>query len=486
MVHGSMERRVTNMNKGGMLKRVLCLMMALLLTSAFLPGVSPALAAEEGENGKSVYTAAIGDDQTVKVGEEATVSVTVDSESAASYNALDMTITYDAEKLELATTEIDGFTVRAGSGSVRVLRYGPAREVGKAFDLTFRCLAEGESQVRITSAKADESANAVDADTPEIDLTDDAAVLSTEITPVFKTHSLTLSGQIGVNFFLELPEIDGVDYADSYVEFTISGKGGKTFTDPYDPNFMNESKKYYGFTCCVSSIQMADTITATFHYDDGKTVSEEYSIAEYIEMFEERRSLFDEKTTAMIESIADYGHYIQIYLSDVNEWTIGTDYAEMERHYTESYDYADVLANVESNAIVRTIAGSNVEKVNYRLQLWSETTLQVFLKTKDGSAPTGVTVTIDELASGKTTTKTVTPARQSDGRYLVQIAGISAHRLGDTVTIKGEAGGAFTVKVSPMSYVFDVLTYNTDTKSRDGVSSLYGYYKAVFAYRTKN
>ena len=301
--------------------------------------------------------------------------------------------------------------------------------------------------------------------------------------PEFKTQNLVLSGQIGVNFFLDLDGLTEEERSASYMEFSISGKGATTTTDPFDANHMNASRKYYGFTCYVRSIQMADTITATFHYGNGKTISKTYSVEEYFGVFDEHASENPAKTVALVHSIADYGHYMQIYLASVNGFSIGTDYAELSRHYTDSYDYADILSKVEAHAIARALEGSKVEKANYRLQLGSETTLDVFLKTTDGSAPTNVTVMISEQVTGNTTTTSVTPEKQADGRYLVTVPNISAHKLGDVISISGSAGGFFTVDVSPLSFVRDVLTHETAAESRAGLSSLYAYYAAAVAYK---
>ena len=54
------------------------------------------------------------------------------------------------------------------------------------------------------------------------------AAVTPEVRPVFKKQSLVLTGQIVVNFFMDLPEIDGVDYSKSYMTFEISGKGTTT------------------------------------------------------------------------------------------------------------------------------------------------------------------------------------------------------------------------------------------------------------------
>ena len=303
--------------------------------------------------------------------------------------------------------------------------------------------------------------------------------------PTFKTQNLVLSGQIGVNFFLDLSMLTEAERSASYMEFSIDGKGAATAQDPFDANHMNGTKKYYGFTFYVNSIQMADTITATYHYGNRQTVSKTYSVEEYFKTFDQHAAENPKKTVDLVHAIADYGHYMQLYLASVNGFTLGTDYAELTRHYTESYDWADILSKVEEHAIARTYGTSKVEKANYRLQLGSETTLDVFLKTTDGSAPTDVTVTIREEVTGTTTTKAYTPEKQADGRYLVTIPNISAHKLGDKVTITGNAGGSFTVVASPLSFVRDVLKNETKAESLNGLSSLYAYYMAAMAYKQK-
>ncbi|MBQ9434036.1 MAG: S8 family serine peptidase, partial [Synergistaceae bacterium] len=80
--------------------------------------------------------------------------------------------------------------------------------------------------------------------------------------PEFRTHSLLLSGQIGVNFYMLLPEIYGVDYTNSYMDFDIAGDKSNV-SQYFDPEFMNKKKTYYGFRCYINSVQMADKITAT-------------------------------------------------------------------------------------------------------------------------------------------------------------------------------------------------------------------------------
>ena len=301
--------------------------------------------------------------------------------------------------------------------------------------------------------------------------------------PAFKSQSLILSGQIGVNFYLDLSQLAEDERSASYVEFTV-GKSAPVEV-AFDANKTN-SKGYFGFTCYVKSIQMADTITAVYHYRDGETISKEYSVVQYIQKVEENAASYNEKTLTLIRSIADYGHYAQIYLAEVNGWTIGENYAEMSLHFTDSYDYADILSKVQASAFVKTIEGSNVTKATYKLHLDAETTVDVLLTTSDGKAPTNVKLTIHEVESGKDVTKTVTPVKQSDGRYLIRVSGISAHKLGDMMTVSGTAGKAFEVQVCALSYVRSVLnSTSTSEAAKNGLASLYAYYAATMAYRKK-
>ena len=300
--------------------------------------------------------------------------------------------------------------------------------------------------------------------------------------PEFKTQSLVLSGQIGLNFYMDLSGLTEEQRSASRVEFKV----GKA--DPvsvlFDAGKVN-GKGYFGFTCYINSIQMADTIKAVYHYGDEKTVSKEYSVLRYLQAVDRNASFYDDKTVALAHAIADYGHYAQIYLSSINHWTIGTDYAAMTLHYAESFDYADILSKVQANAFVKAIDGTNVTKATYKLHLDSETTVDVFLTTKDGKTPSNVKLYTTPAGGGSVTVKNVTPAKQSDGRYLIRISGISAHRLGDLYEINGTAGKTFTVQVSALSYVRSVLNNAGSTAAaKDGLSALYKYYEAVMAYRT--
>ena len=294
----------------------------------------------------------------------------------------------------------------------------------------------------------------------------------------FKTQNLILSGQIGVSFNLDLSSLTEQERNASYMEFKINGR---TSIVPFDKNSKNASGKYYSFTCYVTSVEMADTITATFHYGNGSTVSKKYSVLDYINTIEKNAASFDNKTLYLIRSIADYGHYSQPFLAASNNWTIGSEHMEMSKHYTTSYSY-DAIRNVTSKyQRVLDLGKSDIDKITYSLSLNSGTSLNVFIKAKD-----------NYKGSVKVTTKkgntvmSYTAVKQADGRYKVTIPDISAHQLGDKYTITAETtNGTATCSLSALSYVYAILDVSSDNAAKNAVSSLYIYYDATLNYRSK-
>ena len=415
--------------------------------------------------------------------------------SSQSLGAVGLSLDYDHTKMKLTEVEF-GESFVTGSCKANVdsgrLVWADAAGMTSAKDELFATLqfivdpnVSAKEELAV-SATYDVTGDYVDKNgdvmLPEIS---EGTVTVTEKTdepsPIFKTHSLVLSGQIGVNFFIDLPEIEGVDYTESYVEFTISGKDGATTIAKYDPTFKNTTGEYYGFRCYVNSIQMAETITAVFHYGENQTVTDAYSVKEYMAVFDENRDKLDATTIGVFEAMADYGHYVQPFLSQYRGWTIGEDYAEMDKYYHtyEAEDLQTAKAAVEEYASVRE-KSKDIEEISFTLSMDSGTDIFVYFKPVEGY--TGdFSVTVDGQAS--------TAALQSDGRYKLVIPGISAHKLGTTynVIVTTESGES-TVKVSAMSYVKSMLDYYIGNSSQDiagqnAAVALYYYYKTANDYK---
>ncbi|WP_295089140.1 hypothetical protein [Ruminococcus sp.] len=295
--------------------------------------------------------------------------------------------------------------------------------------------------------------------------------------PSFKTQNLVLSGQIGVNFFLDLSGLTDEEKAASYVEFTVNGK---TTKDTFDESFKNQTGEYYGFTCYVTSVQMADTITAVFHYGD-ETVERTYSVLEYIKAVEKISDKLEPEMVALVQSISDYGHYVQPMLAETNKWTIGVDHEEMTKYYAESYNFEDIKEVVKKYAHKSNLVKTDIDKITYSLSLNAETALNVFVS-PNANYSGNISISVDGLSENDyTVTK-----QASDGRYKIVITNISAHKLGNTYKINITTdNGTSTYQASALSFINAVLNANYDTNTKNAASSIYKYYEATMTYRNK-
>ena len=283
---------------------------------------------------------------------------------------------------------------------------------------------------------------------------------------------------------MDLPTIEGVDYTNSYMTFTIP-HGTCTERAEYDPTVVNRAQTYYGFKCYVNSIQMAEPITATFHYyQDGveKTVEKTYAVNDYFTSFENAVTagqITDGTTIDLVRALADYGHYVQPFLASNNGWTLGTEHAVMNgANVYDETDVGNAKTAVAEKAIVRNVGSSQIAAVSYSLNLESETAIRIYLKMQDGYTGS-VTATLDG--------NTVDCVKQKDGRYRIEISGISAHKLDDVYDITVSAGGDCAISVSALSYVNTVLNSENDVFNNDtahyAVTSLYNYYAKAMNYK---
>ena len=293
--------------------------------------------------------------------------------------------------------------------------------------------------------------------------------------PSFTTHSLTLEGKIGVNFFTDLSGLSEEERKACYVDFSVAGRGGFEQRVPYDAEFTNESGTYYGFSCYVSSIQMADTITATLHYGQGKSIEETCSVETYVKNFESRKGKFDNETIALVEALADYGHYAQPYLSAVRGWKIGSDYAEMATHFEESFNHEAVAAATERHACTKSSVSSDVARISYQLRLDTATTLTFNFRLAEGyDGP--VTARLDGQE---------TEAQDMGGGWLrIAYEDIDAHELANRHTFELQTtAGTTLVEASALSYA-NTITASTSqpAEAKDSMSAFYRYWAAADAY----
>ncbi|MBQ6262114.1 MAG: InlB B-repeat-containing protein [Clostridia bacterium] len=299
------------------------------------------------------------------------------------------------------------------------------------------------------------------------------AVFEPENEPEFKTASLLLTGQIGVNFYADLSGLAETERENVAVVFSVNGK---TFTDTLDATHTDpDGNGYYGFTCFVNSIEMADEINATLCYPDGDPVTFTYSVKDYVDYVLENTDDFPGNAVALVRAIADYGHYSQLYFEPVRDWTLGVDHVAMPAE--NKLDADDVAAAREetADAAAGFVPGdSEIVKAGFSLVLDSETALRIYLTPADG---------FDGDVGAVCDGKVLGCTRQESGRYLIEIPGITAFDLGDTFTVTVTAAEKDAViSLSPLAYVRAVLNKESGDAAQYLATALYRYYAAAKAY----
>ncbi len=258
--------------------------------------------------------------------------------------------------------------------------------------------------------------------------------------------SLSLSGNIGVNFFMELDESVIAD-ENAYMQFTLPN-GDK-------PQVMVSDAKAkdgcYVFSCEVSAKEMDSKITAQMITSNGEGTVYEYSVKEYADSVSENQSNFDEKTINLVNAMANYGDYAKAYFG--GETLAATP--EMDNIT------ADILAGYEKRE--NGVLPSGVTYYGSSLILESNTTLRHYFKVADGTDVSQCNF------SG------------SKGNYCcIDIADIAAGSLFDThITTIGD----YTIEYGPMTYVQTVLNNDSaDEALKNTLKALYLYGQSAQAY----
>lgn len=164
------------------------------------------------------YTVSLGADKQVASGQIVEIPVAIgNNDGKTTYNAYDMTFSFDPAilTLNMEATSIEGYRVIPGNGTVRIVRYGKAAELGDALTLSFVAAGQGKSDVKVTEACVDTNANAIEFDAPAAAILDDTAVI-------------TVSG-----YTVTLPD----DFTRTDAEGSVIMEGGNLTFVPKDPNY---------------------------------------------------------------------------------------------------------------------------------------------------------------------------------------------------------------------------------------------------------
>ena len=290
--------------------------------------------------------------------------------------------------------------------------------------------------------------------------------------PQFVGHSVQLSGQIGLQYFFTLP--DGAE--NCYVTFEHNDVPLTVRVTP-ETSTKPGSGTYYMAQLDLSTIQIADSFVPVIHYTingNEETVSgTAYSVMDYINWgVAENNITTSDSEKNILNRLADYGYYAQLYLSNLHPWTIGSDYTAVNLgREPMPLDLDEIRDMTAPYAIDKTVDSSTFDRVTFSLRFGDQLSLRIIFEPATGA-------TIDRSLF-RVNGEPVTAARLSDGSYAVTITDISALRLNEvfTITYSGSEStdANATVIVSPLSYVNAMLNLDSNYPGKRTVCALYNY-----------
>ena len=279
-------------------------------------------------------------------------------------------------------------------------------------------------------------------------------------------HSLSLKGNIGVNYYLHIDESILADET-GFMRF-VTPRGG-TVEIPISQAAQRTAggKTYYGFTATVAAKEMTDIVQGQYIYSNGTSTVKEYSVKQYADIIlaNESNSAAFTKAQPLVQAMLTYGAYAQ------QEFGYNTD-----RLAGELADVSTVTAETLASFAGNGPQGTTLAPLYASsLLLKTETTMRLIF------APDATVSELTATMNGKAMDVTM-----KSGYALVNISSISAKDLDAayTVTINDGAETA-DVTYTPMTYCYNVLKDSSGTfgaTTQDLVKALYLYNQAANTY----
>ena len=260
-----------------------------IMNVAAAPGTVDVTAAEAPQF--EGWAVSASEDKTVTVGESAEVRINVSNSdnSVAAYNAYDLTLTYDTDRLTYvsAAAADEQATVTEENGTIRVIGFGEGKNLDTpAVTLTFQAKGAGVAEVKITAAKVDIGDHAVGNDAPAATILDDTTVISVNGYTVTLGEGLSGASTVAPGADYTFTAIDAGNY-DYVISATMGGEtvtpndnGDGTYTIPGVTgnlviNAAMTAKSYNVTIAGTGAANVAAADKATYNTDYTFTVTED-------------------------------------------------------------------------------------------------------------------------------------------------------------------------------------------------------------------
>ena len=300
---------------------------------------------------------------------------------------------------------------------------------------------------------------------------DDCGAIIDGIGAKLAGYSLSLTGNIGVNFYMELSDQIIAD-KDAYMQFTLpNGTVTKVLVSEAQTNTtINAEKTYYRFPCEVASYEMTRDIKAQMFDGNGNCGKKyTYTVRDYAQYIIENGSLYVEAIPFVL-TMLDYGacsqKYFKVAVDDLanKELNPSNDISGMDSDYMD-----DFAAKKAEDDVLGQFAG-------FSMVLKSETTLNLFYEPKEGIDVSKLTFSVDG--------KEITPVKRGQ-YYILSLENIRANELENSKTFTVTDGtNTLSGDYCAMMYCYQVLHAAEGTYEDDLVTLVKAF--SAYAYNAKS
>ena len=248
---------------------------------------------------------------------------------------------------------------------------------------------------------------------------DDCGAIIDGIGAKLAGYSLSLTGNIGVNFYMELSNKIIAD-KDAYMQFTLpNGTITKVLVSEAQTNTtINAEKTYYRFPCEVASYEMTQDIKAQMFDGNGKCGKEyTYTVRDYAQYLIDHVDLYQDAYPFAV-AMLNYGACSQKYFNKAVDDLANKYLNDNELEILDRFEgYIDnFVANKAENKVLGQFAGLS-------MVLKSETTLNIFYEPKEGIDVSKLNFIVDG--------KEITPVKRGQ-YYILSLENIKANELGNS------------------------------------------------------
>lgn len=176
-------------------------------------------------------------------------------------------------------------------------------------------------------------------------------------------YSLSISGEIGVNFFMRL-EDSVIEDNGAYMRFTLPNG----YQTEVKVSQAYQEDRYYVFPCYVGAKEMTSEIKAELVLSDGSVQCEyRYTVQEYATYLIEHPEEYNSRPVEIAKAMLTYGKYAQDYF--------GYNLTNMPKPINALEDYDNAWANY---VYTEYVENSPISFVGARLLLTSKPTLKLY------------------------------------------------------------------------------------------------------------